>query len=107
MRTLGLSEAAEFLKMHPEEVRRRARAGFLPGAKAGKRWVFIEDDLAGYLRSFYAPSRQALVGDRSNLCLSTNAEACGGYASPHRAASLLDALLKQKAGMPRSNSTTS
>jgi hypothetical protein len=41
--------------MHPEEVRRRARSGLLPGAKAGKRWVFLEDDLVAYLRALYAP----------------------------------------------------
>jgi hypothetical protein len=37
MKSLGLHEAAAFLRMHPEEVRRRARSGQLPGAKAGKR----------------------------------------------------------------------
>ena len=46
MRTLTLQEAAAFLKMHTEEVRRRAKLGALPGAKAGKCWVFIDDDLA-------------------------------------------------------------
>ena len=48
MLTLSLIEAARFLKMHAEEVRRRAKAGILPGAKAGKCWVFIDDDLADY-----------------------------------------------------------
>ena len=96
MKTIDLPGAAAFLKMHPEEVRRRARLGQLPGSKPGKRWVFIVDDLAAYLRSLYAPSRQALrvtlrkeVGD----CHSTNAEARGGFDSPLRAASALDALL--------------
>src|SRR3972149_8653122 len=105
MQTLSLIEAAQFLKMHPEEVRRRARMGLVPGAKAGKRWVFIEDDLVSYLRSFYAASRQALVGDRSEPCQSTNAEVRGGFASPRQAASLLDALLRQKTSKPRGNST--
>jgi hypothetical protein len=105
--TLDLKQAATFLRMHPEEVRRRARMGLLPGAKAGKRWVFIEDDLVSYLRSHYASQRQALVGDRSTSCQSTNAEVCGGFASPQRAASLLDALLKQRTSKPRGNSTTS
>ena len=56
MRTLNLSEAAQFLKLHPEEVRRRAKAGIIPGAKLGKRWAFtfIEDDLADHIRSLYA-----------------------------------------------------
>ena len=60
MNSLGLHEAAAFLRMHPEEVRRRARLGLLPGAKPWKRWVFIEADLADYLRSLYSPVRQAL-----------------------------------------------
>ena len=96
METLDLIGAAAFLKMHPEEVRRRARLGQLPGAKAGKRWVFIVDDLAAYLRSLYAPPRQALrVTLRKEVedCHSTNAEERGGFDSPRRAASELDALL--------------
>jgi hypothetical protein len=45
MRTLSLTEAAVLLRMHPEEVRRRAKCGAIPGAKPGRCWVFIEDDL--------------------------------------------------------------
>jgi hypothetical protein len=60
MKTLDLKEAGQFLKLHFEEVRRRARAGHLPGAKLGRRWAFIEDDLVGYMRSLYAQPRQAL-----------------------------------------------
>ncbi|HYL89760.1 MAG TPA: helix-turn-helix domain-containing protein [Burkholderiales bacterium] len=96
METLDLRGAAAFLKMHPEEVRRRARLGQLPGAKAGKRWVFIVEDLAAYLRSLYSPMRQALrVTLRKEVedCHSTNAVARGGFDSPLRAASELDALL--------------
>lgn len=111
MNTLDLKQAAEFLKMHPEEIRRRARLGQLPGAKAGKRWVFIEEDLAAYLRSLYAPLRQALrVTLRKGVtdaCHSTNAVERGGLDSPVRAASELDALLalptRQK---PRSCTTS-
>ena len=46
MNTLNLQAAALFLHLHPEELRRRAKAGLVPGAKVGKRWVFLEDDLA-------------------------------------------------------------
>jgi hypothetical protein len=41
MKTLNLREAAAFLHMHPEEVRMRAKHGIIPGAKVGRRWVFI------------------------------------------------------------------
>jgi len=60
MKTFTLIEAAGFLKMHPEEVRRRAKSGIIPGAKAGRAWVFIDNDLAEWLRSLYAAPRQAL-----------------------------------------------
>src|ERR1700674_3722016 len=99
MKTLSLTEAAAFLRLHPEELRRRARLGLAPGAKVGKCWVFLEVDLAEYLRSFYASPRQALrvTPRKENIqCHSTNAETCGGSVSPHQAASLLENLLKQK-----------
>jgi hypothetical protein len=60
MQTLTLTEAAAFLKMHPEEVRSRAKRGVLPACKPRRRWVFIDDDLAAFLRERYAPRRQAL-----------------------------------------------
>ena len=109
MRTLSLIEAANFLKMHAEEVRRRAKAGLIPGAKAGKCWVFIDDDLAEYLRSLYAEPRQALrVTWRKELteCHSENAAVRGGLISPHQAAAALDALLAQKIEPRHKNFTT-
>lgn len=109
MKTLNLSEAAQFLKLHPEEVRRRAKAGIIPGAKLGKRWAFIEDDLAEYIRSLYAYARQALQvrHKEKKLCHSLNVVRRGGLVSPHQAASELDALLQQKLKPRRKNSTTS
>lgn len=108
MKTLNLEEAAQFLKMHLEEVRRRAKAGIIPGAKVGKCWVFVEDDLVAYLRSLYATPRQALqVGHGEQLCHSLNAVRRGGLVSPHQAASELDALLQLKTKPKHRNSTTS
>src|SRR5438309_11462214 len=62
LRTLSLTEAAALLRMHPEEVRRRAKCGAIPGAKPGRCWIFIGDDLAEYVRLFYASPPQALPG---------------------------------------------
>lgn len=56
MKTLNLEQAAAFLHMHPYTVMQKANAGEIPGAKPGKRWVFIEDDLAEYLRGQYRVS---------------------------------------------------
>lgn len=83
MRTLSLTEAAALLRMHPEEVRRRAKLGAIPAAKPGRSWVFIEDDLAEYVRSLYAKPRQALqVTLRKEMeCHFANAVASGGSTS--------------------------
>jgi len=59
MDTLNLAEAAHFLRMHPEEVRRRSKLGQIPGANPGKSWIYIEEDLAEYVRSLYPQRRQA------------------------------------------------
>jgi Helix-turn-helix domain len=60
MKTLNLPEAAAFLHMHPEELRVRAKRGIIPGAKIGRCWVFIDVDLAEFIRSQYPVKRQAL-----------------------------------------------
>jgi len=52
-KTLDLKQAAEFLKISPEVLRRKAAKGEVPGAKPGKCWCFYLEDLVGYLRSFY------------------------------------------------------
>jgi hypothetical protein len=58
LRTLDLNEAATFLHMHPEEVRTRAKRGLIPGAKTGRRWVFLEIDLVEFVRSLYPVRRK-------------------------------------------------
>jgi hypothetical protein len=81
METLDLEHAAHFLKLHPEELRRRAKAGRVPASKVGKRWVFLEPDLADYVRSLYAVPRQALqvmLGKEGNPCHFSNAARSGG-----------------------------
>ena len=84
MHTLDLAQAAAFLHMHPEEVRRRAKLGLLPGAKPGKAWIFIDDDLAEYVRGHYAYPRQALqvTPRKEQVCHSINAVVRGGSISP-------------------------
>lgn len=58
MKTLNLAEAAAFLRCHPEWLRQQAKSGRISAAKPGKTWLFIDDDLAAYLRSHYAGRRQ-------------------------------------------------
>lgn len=44
LESLDLEAAAQLLLLHPEELRRRAALGLVPGAKIGRRWVFLRDD---------------------------------------------------------------
>ena len=52
--TLDVAEAAMYLKMSKDAVMRRARSGEIPGAKLGKRWVFLKKDLATAIREAYS-----------------------------------------------------
>ena len=82
MKTLDLKEAAAFLKMTPEGLRRKVASGIIPGAKPGRCWCFREDDLAEYLRSLYAtPAKTSwgVVGiERRTTWHSTKEEISGG-----------------------------
>jgi excisionase family DNA binding protein len=64
MKTLDLNEAAAFLHVHPVTLKEKARAGEIPGAKPGKCWVFLDDDLADWLRSQYPAARTQEGGVR-------------------------------------------
>jgi excisionase family DNA binding protein len=55
--TMSLKEAARYLKLSQEALRRKAKAGVIPGAKLGKSWVFYQPDLVEYLRSRYPRPR--------------------------------------------------
>ncbi|MFN7816456.1 MAG: helix-turn-helix domain-containing protein [Burkholderiales bacterium] len=74
MTTLTLQQAADFLKIHPVTLLTKAKNGEIPGAKIGKRWVFLEIDLMEHIRSQYP--RRALQGEheRSITCHSSNAK---------------------------------
>ena len=96
-RTLSLDEAATFLKLSPSALRQKAKEGKLPGAKIGKRWVFIEKDLAKAIRSSYRTPRQALqvTTMKKSLCHYTNVTKSGGFGLPHQTERKYDALLKR------------
>jgi excisionase family DNA binding protein len=53
MHILTLKQAAEFLHIHPITLLRMAQRGKVPAAKPGKSWVFIDIDLADWLRAQY------------------------------------------------------
>ncbi|ACK78199.1 MAG: helix-turn-helix domain-containing protein [Gammaproteobacteria bacterium] len=105
-RTLDLDDAAKFLNLSKEEVRRRAKKGTIPAAKPGRCWAFLEDDLVAYFRSLYPQNRQAAPsrGNTEAKC-STNVVKLGGLASLHPTGSALDARLEQRKRHRQKNST--
>ncbi|WP_213778849.1 helix-turn-helix domain-containing protein [Caballeronia sp. dw_276] len=50
MKTYDLLECAELLKVDRNTVLKIAGTGELPGAKIGRAWVFLEDDVLSFLR---------------------------------------------------------
>lgn len=109
MRTLDLPEAAAFLRMSPAVLRRHACEGRLKAAKPGKRWVFLEDDLAAYLGQLYAGRRQAPLSGSNREKSSwgyTDAVMSGGSISPHQTAREYAALLGLTTSSRRKSSTT-
>src|SRR6185295_5126293 len=105
MKTLDLREAAVFLKLHPQTIRRLALAGALPAAKPGKCWVFLEDDLANWLRSRYIPTRQMPQGKEISLWHSTDVKTqpCGGSVLASTDAKYDELLGRPTKGRPRSS----
>jgi excisionase family DNA binding protein len=92
--TLTLQKAAALLKLSPEALRRKAKAGDIPGAKIGKRWCFLKSDLVADLRSRYALRRQASQsGKEVAVCHSTDVNPSGGSVSRPPVASEYAALL--------------
>jgi len=51
MKTLDIDECAEFLKVDKSTALKLAASGALPGARIGRAWVFLLDDLTEYLRA--------------------------------------------------------
>jgi excisionase family DNA binding protein len=105
MTPLTLSEAASFLKIHPDHIRKEAKAGKIPGCKVGHLWRFIEEDLVVWLRSGYATPRQAPIVEVSK-CQSLSEAKRGGSHSPRHKESELDIRLKQKIDNKLKSSTT-
>ena len=83
MNTFNISQAAQFLGAHKETVRRLAATGKIPGVKVGKGWVFIEQDLALYIRAQYPSgvTSQGAVNRRSVQWRFTKGTKFGGSAS--------------------------
>jgi len=89
MQIFDIDEAADFLKMNPEVLRRKAKLGLIPGRKAGKRWIFVCEHLADWVSGRYPLSVNdtlTVVDDQPKdieQCQSISVAKFGGYSSPH------------------------
>lgn len=63
VKTLDIVECAEFLKIERTHALKLAGNGTLPGAKIGRAWVFLEEDLAEYLREEVRKQMRARQGE--------------------------------------------
>lgn len=98
MQSLGLREAARFLKIRADTLAKEANAGRIPGAKIGGCWVFLSEDLIAYVRSQYAKEKP---------CLSKREATYGTFTSLPQKAKKLDAVLTRKTvKQPKSSMTT-
>ena len=59
MRSFDIHECADFLKIHENTVLELAGTGRLRGAKVGRAWVFLEEDLIDFLRAEIEEQTQA------------------------------------------------
>jgi excisionase family DNA binding protein len=53
MKTLTVPEVCTLLKIHKDTLYQRVAWGIIPGAKIGRAYVFIEENLIAYLRGQY------------------------------------------------------
>lgn len=98
MKTLDLTQAAEFLKMRPNVLRQKAAAGIIQGAKPGKCWCFLEEDLVAYIRSLYKQKAE---------CPSISGVRFGGRASLRPVGDEYKRLVGLPSGSKPRNTTTS
>ena len=101
---LTLRQTAELLQVNPETVRRLAQAGKIPSAKIGRKWVFIQQDLAQYIRNQYSITEsvvQVVDKDEESLCQSTLETLSGGQNSHHQMEQEYNALLRLKTTIKR------
>ncbi|MCA3020145.1 MAG: helix-turn-helix domain-containing protein [Rhodocyclaceae bacterium] len=98
MNTLDLDAAAQLLKIHPITLKRMAKTGEIPGAKIGRRWVFVDVDLLAHLRSQYVRRVQQSESMEQAICHSISAKThpCGGSKSP-----TVDAQYSEALGLPK------
>lgn len=64
---LSAEQAARYLHLHLDTVRRSLRRGLLPGRKVGKEWRIRKPDLDAYLSGDRQRGGRQLIVDREEL----------------------------------------
>lgn len=106
MTTLTLEEAARFLKVTSDWLRKEAKAKRIPGRKVGRLWRFLEEDLMVWVRQGYAQvghTRTPLVEVSWDY---SKEDPSGSSTSRRQAAKELRDRLGQPTGKKHRNSTT-
>src|SRR5215470_15814457 len=69
MNTINAAEAARLLHLNVKRVQSLARAGKLPAARVGRKWLFRREDLEALLgrRTAAAPARSMAISARNRL----------------------------------------
>ena len=52
-RTLNVEEVCSLLKIHCSTLYQKIASGEIPAARIGRSWVFVEEDVIGYVRKQY------------------------------------------------------
>ena len=108
--TFNLEEAAMFLRLNSEVLRRKVLAGEIPGAKTGKGWLFVNIDLVNWLRTQYPDKRQEPQGAEDDKekpsCHSSNAATSGTFTSSRRTENEYEKALGLETKKKRKSTTT-
>jgi molybdopterin-binding protein len=69
MSMLNAEEAARLLRLNVKRVQSMARAGKLPAARVGRKWLFRREELEALLgrRTIVAPARALAISARNRL----------------------------------------
>jgi molybdopterin-binding protein len=69
MSTLNVEEAARLLRLNVKRVQAMARAGTLPAARVGRKWLFRREELEALLgrKGGAAPTRSLAISARNRL----------------------------------------
>jgi excisionase family DNA binding protein len=108
MAVMSLQQAARFLGLHPNSVRKHARSGSLPAAKNGRDWRFIEDDLVAWMPERYSGRAWVqLSADHKEAAWHSGTVQENITSNSQRLTERsLDALLERPTGKRRKNITT-